>query len=324
MRILIIALVLIVSHRGDAAAWSFSGLSCRFSAIKQKSAVSPPIKLGPSRFIVNPENAKEIREQEDSFYRSARRFTKEFGKDFAKLVFGHISRDRRTTIAVMMGGAEHLGTLLEMYAHKYNLNHIDFYYLHLNTKMMQSWSALNEDWSQKRSGFGPIPDGWKANGPSEHNLEVLSNYLGQRPGLFSNPNLMVVDTGYQGTTVEALAATSRDQENGVNVEGTLLSKNQRAFNTVPVRSVDGEGRTLRMTFEKPILSPARWASAIDCNNCQGAQVVWDPDAFQRSELFTGFKQSDSGHWIVETTSELEDARKKANYESTLQGLWDGL
>lgn len=268
-----------------------------------------------------PIHHKKLRNRENSFYKSSYNFVKEFGNRYARMVFSKIPKNKRVTIAIMMGGAEHLGTLLEAYAHKHGITNVDFRYVQLNTKMMKTWTALNSSMTKSKVGFGKIPSGWRKNGGSEHNLDVISNYLIGQQGLFDNDHIMVVDTGFQGRTVEAFSAVTKAK--GLSrhrVEGALLAKSFSVENSVPIYSLNKKDA---LDEKGASLSLSRWAAAIDHNNSKGAHAAWNPDAFQRSETFQSF-QENNGQWHVSVKDELINPQKLENYHTTLLGIVDAL
>src|SRR5687767_855613 len=54
-----------------------------------------------------------LRAEANDYYSYAKEFAQELGLKFGKLVQGRITPGQKTTLVFAMGGAEHLGTLLE-------------------------------------------------------------------------------------------------------------------------------------------------------------------------------------------------------------------
>lgn len=149
-----------------------------------------------------------------SFYHSAKEFSQEFGKPFAEMVLAQIPSGKRATVVIAMGGAEHLGSLLEAYIMKFRPNvQIDFRYVPAPTRFFM------------QGGPGTMSQG-EADG-------YFSNF-----DLMKNDQVIVVDTGLRGTIVDLIAGRMRSLGYEGAISGALLAKVNTAVNDVPVFALD--------------------------------------------------------------------------------------
>lgn len=258
-------------------------------------------KLGPLSIDEHQIDFQAIRTQHDSFYETSKKFAEHHGNDFAKMVAERIDPNVETTILVAMGGAEHLGTLFEIYAAQQLLHaKLKFRYVDLSIKIVKPWTAVSREWKRARVGIGPIPEGYEANGSNNSNPAELKEYLADKD-VFSSPRVIVLDTGFRGSIVEAVGYVAKDVNPSIHVEGALISMSDGIDSVTPIVSLTKP----RMLVNDDL---AKWATRLDHNNAQGAQIGMHPgwlDAFRRSSAVTDKKTLDS-------------------YKSTIAGLVDGL
>jgi hypothetical protein len=262
--------------------------------------------IGPMKVEINERELNQSYRSDDTHFSSARDFATRYGRAFAELVRSRIDPNSETTILIAMGGAEHLGTLLELAFRDLLPNaKVTFKYVNLSTKVVKPWVASRQDSNGQRInrvGIGEPPLGYEMRSPNESNPRELARILNSE-GVFDKPNLIVVDTGFQGSVVEAVGYIARRKSQPVHVEGVLLKMNDRLESTVPTFALNkSPAYSASPDFQKDLL---HWATAIDENNSDGSQVSKLNDAFQRS-------------------SAVKDAKTRSNYLSTLAGLRAGL
>lgn len=285
----------------------------RFVLAGKQLEAKPATALGPKKISVTATEAAEIRQAGGSFYTSAREFADQYGKPFLDLVGERVPKSGDVTIAIAMGGAEHLGTLLETSLPKLHPRvHFKFRYVDLSTKRTQFWVALRnpipgrktgEAGTLRRSGIGPVPAGYTLNGGNDSDAADLAKHLSSSDVL-SSPTVLVIDTGFNGSTVEVVAHVARNEDFPVRVEGVLLQKSTSSENTAPVFSLN---HFIRPRSGDPAGVFAKLAVSLDHNNVGGSEIPLTLDAFQRS-------------------SAISPDRPEAllNYKATLQGIEDGL
>lgn len=270
---------------------------------------------GPESVVLSSlsdSDRERIRHAASTYYVSAKEFAANYGRSFAQLVVNRLHPELETTIVIAMGGAEHLGTLLEMYLKTLkSALKVKFAYVPLSRSVMKPWYASKEDGSgEELSGIGPIPSGYVAD-YNQSEPDALLKHV-EPWDLFSSARLIVIDTGFRGTTVEAVAYLARMSSYKGNVEGVLLSKSEKVVNTIPVASFSLP--TLDTPQDRDIV---KWAARMDANNVQGVLSTQRPDAFKRSRELLG-----RGDRVI--SKSIDDPQALQEYKETLLGLEDGL
>jgi hypothetical protein len=263
----------------------------------------------------------EIRNEKSSHYTTAKTFAQHVGKSFAKLVFERIPKKGKTTIMIAMGGAEHLGTMLQIYnAQLRPPKDIEFKYVYLTSSMANTWYAyprVQGSGQKSRVGIGPIPDSHRKNSFNDPDPDVLARYLSEF-ALFENDKLLVVDTGFQGSIPEAVGyvATEYFDYRG-KVEGVMLTYANGMESVTPIQSLNSPG--------SPFLEreTAFWSRCLDGNNSDGCDFANIKDAFPRSKQVRDIKFLANGNIRVSLSGRPTKAQIR-DYQDTLLGLYDGL
>ncbi len=284
-----------------------------FALIGNQFELSPAPPLGPKKIGVSAAEAEQIRKAADSFYTSARNFVHSYGNPFVDLVSERIPESGNVTIVIAMGGAEHLGTLLERALPKLHPGvHLKFRYVDLSTKRLQFWEARRNPnpggstfgpGSIRLSGLGPVPAGYEINGGNSSDAFAIAKHLAEHEVL-SSPTVLVIDTGFNGSTVEAVAHVSRNEVFPSHVEGVLVQKSEASENTTPIFGLNNFMQPRPGDLEGTF---AKLAVSLDHNNLEGVQLPHTLNAFQRSGSISASKPEEL-----------------ANYKATLQGIEDGL
>jgi hypothetical protein len=128
---------------------------------------------------------------------------------------------------------------------------------------------------------------------NQSNPKSFASYL-EPYKILSTQNLIVLDTGFDGSVAEALGYVAREQGYTGNVTGLLLYKNHYVESTTKVLSLNnGEDPSLQ-----------RWAQALDENVLRGPD--FSSPVFHRS------------------SADAEKTKNDPAYKATILGLLDGL
>lgn len=268
----------------------------------------PKVELpptGPKSVAVSLKDIKKIRDFNNTYYEVAREFSEKFGDHFIDLVESRLSPDDYTNIVIAMGGAEHLGTLLELGLIKRGLrDRVNISYVDLSTEIVRPWRATRiGDPMRVRVGLGPIPYGWEQEvAVPSGSIEELADRL--RDLDLPDRKLLVIDTCCQGSIAESVAAVMRywRPDSEPLIEGILLHHNRQFQyqHTIPFFNLSDES-----IGDKP--DTWRWSWMVDEGRIiQHAQHGRQP-IFQRSDKI-----------VAKPNQALE------NYKATLLGLYDGL
>jgi hypothetical protein len=270
---------------------------------------------------VNRDEAQRIRQERSSFYSYAKDFAANYGLKVVRLLESRLEPGKKNTIVVAMGGAEHLGTLVQIYfAHFSPRPDVEIQYVPLPSGVFKTWQALKVDekgqiqndeqgrWTV-RVGIGDVPTGYKVQGSNESDINSATAYVtGQN--VLHGGKIIVLDTGFAGSIPEIIHQVARNIGYRDPVEGVLLAKNKTEV-AVPLSAVshdDEEG--------------ALWAKRLDGNNSQGALYAHYFDVFQRSQTMSISKGGSGAPQVVITP--ITDPKELWAYKATLQGLQDGL
>lgn len=199
------------------------------------------------RILVNRSAKKEA----NTYYEQAKLFAETYGYDFSQFVEQHIPKEGNTTIALIMGGSESLSILLKEYFKKRRLNHVQIKEVWLNRSITGVWKIERKTFMGYKNGrprkvYGaifpsyeqiptysykylvggldtPIPK-LKANETliekheAQNNITDLIDYTNQLE-LWQAENLLVIDTGFNGTIPSILASLAEK----ANYQGHLSS-----------------------------------------------------------------------------------------------------
>ncbi|MBL7554238.1 MAG: hypothetical protein JNM24_00335 [Bdellovibrionaceae bacterium] len=182
-------------------------------------------------------SSKEDIYRQSSYYNQAKNFTKSYGYDFVRFVENELPRKGRTVIAVIMGGSEHLGTILREYQRMGSLKNVDIKEVWLNRSIAGSWkierrTQVGSIQGEPRYLYGsvfpiyteipiykyeyligaldlPMPKITNADrviekNQSKNTIEQLVNYS-QSIQLWNYDNILVVDTGFHGAMPNVVA-----------------------------------------------------------------------------------------------------------------------
>ncbi len=270
--------------------------------------------LGPiKRNLPSEEMAHTIRRENKSFYSLANEFASDYGGKFVDLVLSRLSGKGKTTIVIAMGGAEHLGTLLEFaVADKRMSDRVDIQYIPLSTEIVRPYLAQNRGGDTMR-GIGPAPKGYRTYIDDGLNPQLVLNFL-KSFRVFENSKVLVLDTGFRGTIPGVINFAGSAQGYSGLVEGVLVSGYPSKELKTSIFSLN---QTLKLESKKTDL----WARRLDGNNEQGATIAWSFDAFQRSYRSMPIFDGDN-IWVKNTN--LESPEEVLNYSATLLGLQDGI
>lgn len=277
------------------------------------------IFVGPYRTHLDSNIKNKFNEKQKSFYNISQEFVQIIGIQYLKLVFSRLSPEGKTTIVIAMGGAEHLGTLIEIFlSRRPDLKkRVDIKYVPLQTDIIRPWYAINTQNSNhwmNRSGIGPLPKGFSFNGGRRADPSSFIEYI-ERQRLLKHNKILVLDTGFKGTTVEAVAYSVRSLGYKGNVEGVLVSHNKsHTENSVPIFA-------LNSTYGIDRKIATHWAVVLDHNNTDGVQDPSNLDAFQRSYYTQIFFREET---LRVRKISLSSREESLNYHATLFGLYDAL
>jgi|GEM_PF-5807381 len=229
----------------------------------------------------------EARLQASSFYLAARIFTSTWGKAYADLALEFATKNphKKVKVVVALGGAEHLGNLVEYAAHLRQIKNVEVIPVHLNSRIMSAWRGLKRigDKEITTAGFFPPRDGTiQVTAPNKamiessdraHYLEdqqKLVDYLNER-GCFSGDHVVVLDTGIMGTAVNVVAEIANASKGQPSVEGVYVFQvgSDHFHSPVPIRSLNvsaNEGIVRNLETETSSLvegSPRYWSSMLD-------------------------------------------------------------
>jgi hypothetical protein len=272
--------------------------------------------------------------KKDADYQMAFWFAKEFGEQLEELVFGERPRsEERVNVVVALGGAEPLSVFLrqvaDMRGYK-NFNVIDAY---LTTKIMRPWTAVvrkkpDDVWAEDLKiatgiGSGPLDTVELFERSAGANTdEDIVEYLQQLEVYGKASRIVVVDTGFRGTAVEAVHYAGKQLRSNIPVSGALVHYNGKMIceNTVPIHGLFHFGPTPRNAF-----AAIDWAYYMDDGHLpQDSKGGTFGFAFQRSSPSPKALIKDAhGRWTPDVDLFTE---KKAilRHQAMALGFWDAL
>lgn len=271
--------------------------------------------VGPKSVALTPKDIQRIRSWSEPYYDMAKLFSERYGSEFLNIVESRLDPNGTTNIIVAMGGAEHLGVLIEMGLRQRGLlDRVKMNYVDLSRDTIRTWRAVRTgDPMRVRVGLGPLPKGWELEVQAPHGtVEELAEKMHDLD--LPDRRAIVLDTCCEGSAIEAVAAVMRywrpAPAPGVSdlsyrepeVEGVMIHHNQtyRYQHTVPMHALSDKS-----VGEKP--DTWRWAWMIDGGRVMDQVKYANERIFQRSD-------------------ELRAKPNKAleNYKATILGLHDGL
>jgi hypothetical protein len=296
-----------------------------------------------SEMLIDAEDKVEIRRKNNSYYSSSKAFAQQWGQKFADMVFNQIPAGHRAKIVIAMGGAEMLEVLLRTAAEQRHIKGVTFVELYLTTKILDPWTALEKNGDRRQSGIGPVPDDLYR--PNERNTRSPSrtdqrtvSYISQS-GVFDNADeVIVADTGFNGTVVDAVKYAAGQQNFSAPIIGALVAQNQDVRNTVPILSLNNA------IWSDGKFGPFWWAHFMDEGLASNDDFDWDRSrfsraGFERSRPRPAKKKSQSptgklieepqlvldqnGKWSVELPIH-NNEKSILNYKATILGIRDGM
>lgn len=300
--------------------WSFSTQAspqvCRFLFQKPPDflATTP---VGILQQTLTQEDLTKFRKQNDSFYNHSLRFSSDVGRKFVDLVRSRLPKSGKVVILVAMGGAEHLGTLLEYSLALKTIEGVEIkvHYIDMNSEILNPWEGTRSNNAQGfmiiRKGIGMPPEGYRMlRSPTDRGTFGRHfSPLAENLKIFDSDKVIVLDTGFRGTTVEAVNYISDSFDFDGPVEGVLLSHARGTENSVPIFSVN-------QTLKVADIITENWAFAIDENLTYGARPVLGE--YRVRSFYRG------GAVKVAKDNRALYAQRVERYQSTLAGLIDGL
>lgn len=258
--------------------------------------------IGPQRVRVNQSELDQIRVARSPRYQIAEEFARTYAGPLNQTLSDLSMRDGKVNIVVAMGGAEHLGNLAQLVLsqrpdrHRFQLIFID-----LSTQRLGFWTAVSEKTGKGLSGVGPLPPGFVHTKSQTSDLADLKQHL-ESFGVFDGDQVVVLDTGYRGSTTEVIAQFARMRPFPIQVEGALVARSDSVENTVPIIQLPQNDELIDRRI------PDFWANALDCNNLDGCQqTLYGRDAFPRSSTMVNAVVSEN-----------------SSYKETVAGLADGI
>lgn len=271
-------------------------------------------RVGPLKLRLASDNLSLFRSRKDLFYNTSKKFVETVGRPFVDLVRSRIPSKGRVDVIIAMGGAEHLGTLLEysLVAQKVEGVDIRIHYIEMNSQILNPWEASKDNKPDGkliiRKGVGPPPDGYRLlSNPSDRGrFGRHFSPIFEKERIYDSDKIIVVDTGFRGTSAEAVAYITESFEFDGPIEGVLLCHSKGTENTVPIFAVNRS-----LGFEDQITES--WAFSIDENVSYGDRLVEG-----HNKIFTFYRSSklNNAHHAY--------SEREQKYLSTLAGLIDGL
>ncbi|HUP56082.1 MAG TPA: hypothetical protein VM598_01430 [Bdellovibrionota bacterium] len=295
----------------------------------------------------------------NTYYDQAKDFAQTVGFEYAQWLEARIPKEGKTTIAVVMGGGEHVGTLLREYLAMRGVKNVIIQEVWINRSIAGIWqykrgrrtSPTDFELIGFHSGAfdKPVPttqsraynsgnDGTsllKVYGePAANSPAQLLDYTDQL-GLWKSDNLLVVDTGFKGATADALALLAAKAGFQGNIRGALYSFNPELNRGL---SLPVEGFTTGMSND----ARSVWAYALDSGfdvpqlmrkakpmepTVESMEAYFEPhivNSFQRSRpKVTALVQGPDGKWVP-NQEPYKDPSTLAQLQSVLNGIRDGL
>lgn len=195
---------------------------------------------------------------ESSYYRQAKRFAESHGFEFARFVENQVPSTGKTVITIIMGGSEHLGTLLREYKKLGYLKNVDIKEVWLNRSITGAWKVERKTQIGSRQGesrkiygsifreYTQIPiykyeylvgaldlaipklqskDYVIEKNQSKNTVEELIDYT-QSTGIWNYENVLIIDTGFLGAMPNVVAQLAEKVGFKGLLKGVMYTFNQ--------------------------------------------------------------------------------------------------
>jgi len=306
-------------------------MSCAELTNGSKNTITSKIPIPNQKItLTNSEKIKIRKDSENGYYQNALKFAEQWGDHFAELVFSNVKPNENTKIAIAMGGAEYLGHYLKAVAKKKGIKNIEFIELYLTTSVVGPWTAKGTENGQNKirlKGIGEVPKGFEVySKPSEtrNNDSDLIEYIVDSKLFENTDNVIIVDTGYDGTMAEVINYAAKNYQFNGEVMGALLEHNgpNSVKNNLPIVSLNKEITHDNNTTE---YTTNWWAHIIDEGRALGDRYGINYGfGFQRSRPSPSnlIKNAD-GQWVPNTKT-YTDSTNVFKFQSMLLGIEDAV
>ncbi len=201
--------------------WSFLSVSLLVGSIPSFAALSVGAKLCRDA-VQEKARGSELVDRRSESYVLARDFTHKFGVRFARFVEDAVLEEGRTDIVIALGGAEHLGTLLEGYfARRPQLN-VRLHFLYLTEKILGIHKVRGNSGERPTYRVELGRNGWRRLAHAGPRPQDQARAYLEQHRVFDGDKLIVVDTGFLGSVPEAVGQIAQSAGYRGEVEGVLL------------------------------------------------------------------------------------------------------
>jgi hypothetical protein len=277
-------------------------------------------------------DSDRLRATHPTFHESARLFAAELGDQFMQLLRSRVRPGKTAHVVVAMGGAEHLGNLIELALGPDEQDRIALHFVYLSQTITDPWRVVVENTingNVYQDGIGPKPAEYLFDARSQRGAgntqDELMDYLDSQ-GIWNRDSVLVVDTGTLGSAVEVVANLGRAAGFPGAIEGVLLQHvGKRVKHTTPVFGLNeylsyDAGKTVNLDS---------WANLLDLGVSRDEEVVGEKEtnpavhAFRKSRVSPSHLVSTVTGWVPDTPLH-DEPELVEQYAATILGLLDGL
>lgn len=280
----------------------------------------------------------------EDYYQDAYEFGITHGKAFSEFVLSHRSKTGKTVIAVIMGGAEHLGTTLRAYLEINKIKNVEIVEVWLNRSITGYWVMRYKysNYYDTHESFyiGSLGKPFPRNSYGNYNYSIREEHEQQNSipelieytsnlGIWNADKVLVLDTGFKGGMADAMHQLSQKVSYSGEIEGLLFAGPDPTIREVDIKI---HGYTSAV-----VGNDALWAYALDTGQSIkemvyksqffGGMMVDPPkqnQSFQRSRpKVTKLERAADGS-LQPNTSPYESDKLVQQHKSTKQGIEDGI